>query len=67
MERRYGVPESTLRAWKVKAETLDADGEKGLWTRAREEQVKRVTVKAAEGARLSVELMCRANSSCSER
>ena len=57
--RRYGVPESTLRAWKAKAEALDADGEKGLWTRAREEQVKRITVKAAEGAWLSAELMCR--------
>lgn len=57
--RRYCVPESTLRAWKAKAEALDADSEKGLWTRAREEQVKRVTVKAAEGARLSAELMCR--------
>ena len=57
--RRYHVPESTLRAWKAKAEALDEDGEKSLWTRAREEQVKRITVQAAEGARLSAELMCR--------
>lgn len=57
--RQYCVPESTLRAWKAKAEALDADGEKSLWTRAREEQVKRITVKAAEGARLSAELLCR--------
>lgn len=57
--KQYCIPESTLRAWKAKAEALDAAGEKGLWTRAREEQVKRITVKAAEGARLSAELMCR--------
>lgn len=57
--RRYGVPMSTLSAWKAKAEALDANGDKSLWTRAREEQVKRITVKAAEGARLSAELLCR--------
>ncbi len=57
--RRYHIPKSTLSAWKAKAEALDAAGEKSLWTQAREEQVKRITVKAAEGARLSAELMCR--------
>ena len=57
--RQYHVPKSTLSAWRAKAEALDANAEKSLWTQAREEQIKRITVKAAEGARLSAELMCR--------
>lgn len=53
--KRYGVPESTLRAWRAKAE----HGENGLWTRAREEQSARAAVFVAEGARLAAELLCR--------
>ncbi len=53
--KRYGVAESTLRAWRAKGET----GADGWWMRAREEQMRRTALRAAEGARLSAELLCR--------
>lgn len=57
--KRYGVPESTLRTWQAKAAAQGADGEESLWAKARAEQVRLITLKAAEGARLGTEMMVR--------
>lgn len=55
--KKHGVPESTLRTWKAKAEKLGPEGEKSLWAQARDEQVKQIALKAAQGARLGTELI----------
>ena len=55
--KKHGVPESTLRTWKAKAEKLGPEGEKSLWAQARDEQVKQIVLKAAQGARLGTELI----------
>lgn len=57
--KRYGVPESTLRTWQSKAAALDAQGQKSLWAKAREEQIQQITLKASQGARLGTEMMVR--------
>ena len=55
--QKHGVPESTLRTGKAKAEKLGPEGEKSLWAQARDEQVKQIALKAAQGARLGTELI----------
>lgn len=55
--KKHGVPESTLRTWKAKAEKLGPEGEKSLWAQARDEQVKQIALKAAQGARLGTALI----------
>lgn len=57
--KKYGVPESTLRGWMTKAAQEGPEGEKSLWVRAREEEIRQITLKAAQGARLNLELILR--------
>lgn len=57
--QKYGVPESTLRGWLSKAKAAGPEGEKSLWEQAREEEIRRITLKAAQGARLTLEMMQR--------
>lgn len=57
--KKHGVPESTLRTWKKEAEKLDESGQRSLWAQAREENIRQIASKAAEGARLSTEMMIR--------
>lgn len=54
--QKYGVPESTLRSWKTEAEK---EGRDSVWARAREDAVRQIAYRAAEGARLNVEYLCR--------
>lgn len=54
--RKYGVPESTLRNWKTEA---TKEGRDSVWAKARQEAVRQIAYRAAEGARLNVEYLCR--------
>lgn len=54
--KRHGVPESTLRTWRDEARK---EGRDNVWARARQDAVKEIAYKAATGARLNVELLCR--------
>ena len=52
---KYSVPESTLRRWYNEA-LKDKDGQKSIFARAREDAIRQITIKAAQGAAVSVEL-----------
>lgn len=54
--KRYGVPESTLRGW-LKKEREAPDGSESIWTRARQEEIRRITSKAAQDAARTLDLM----------
>ena len=56
--KRYGVPESTLRGW-LKKEQESPDGQESIWTRARREEIKRITARAAQDASRTLDLMRR--------
>lgn len=56
--KRYGVPESTLRGW-LKKEQEAPDGQESIWTRARREEIKRITARAAQDASRTLDLMRR--------
>ena len=55
---KYRVPESTLRGWLKRAQEAPG-GEESVWQAARREEVKKITVKAAQGAALTLDLMRR--------
>lgn len=56
--KRYGVPESTLRGW-LKKEQEAPEGTESIWVRARREEIKRITARAAQDASRTLELMRR--------
>lgn len=55
---KYSVPESTLRRWYNDA-LKDTDGQKSVFAKAREDAIRRITLKAAQGAALTVDLAVR--------
>ena len=56
--RKYGVPESTLRGWLKRAKEAP-DGGESVWQKARAEEVRKITVRAAQDAALTLDLMRR--------
>ena len=56
--KRYGVPESTLRGW-LKKEQEAPEGTESVWVRARREEIKRITARAAQDASRTLDLMRR--------